>query len=97
MKQNQICLVQEDTQLAFASIAMTHQLMTISKFRLGEYAGCIKSEEDGSQLSEIIGHLKMKSELLVSYHCIDANSGLERIFQYSLELICKSQRTFAKK
>jgi len=74
MKQNQICLVQEDTQLDFASIAMTHQLRTMSKFRLGEYAGCIKSEEKGSQLSEKIGQLKMQSELLVSYHCIDANS-----------------------
>lgn len=54
MKQNQICLVQEDTQLAFASIAMTHQLMTISKFRLGEYAGCIKSEETRENIRNLM-------------------------------------------
>jgi len=40
----EVLLQKEDTQLAFPSIAMAHQLRTISKLRLKEYAGCIKSE-----------------------------------------------------
>jgi mRNA interferase MazF len=50
----EMLLTQEDTQLAFASIAMAHQLRTISKFRLGEYAGCIKSEETRENIRNLM-------------------------------------------
>lgn len=40
----EVLLQQEDTQLSLPSIAMAHQLRTLSKLRLKEYAGCIQSE-----------------------------------------------------
>lgn len=41
----EILLPQQDTQLNLPSIAMAHQLRTISKHRLMEIAGSIQSEE----------------------------------------------------
>ncbi|MCE5223691.1 type II toxin-antitoxin system PemK/MazF family toxin [bacterium] len=41
----EVLLQQADTQLAFPSVAMAHQLRTISKLRLKENAGGIQSED----------------------------------------------------
>ena len=41
----EVLLPKEETQLVFPSIAMAHQLRTISKSRLKEVVGSIKSEE----------------------------------------------------
>ncbi len=50
----EILLPKEETQLAFPSIAMAHQLRTISKLRLGEYAGGIKSVETQENIRQLM-------------------------------------------